>query len=52
MGQYKLSIDFAWQIMLGIEINDFNIVIAIPFTNIYIATQKEAKGVSIYGKEF
>lgn len=50
MGEYKLSIYARWQLGLSISY-DGQIVIGLPFMNIHIATNKEASGYLIFGKE-
>jgi hypothetical protein len=56
MGQYKISIEFALFIGLGIyhmpDSGIRSIEVFLPFIFIYFGLEKEASGVRLFGKDF
>jgi hypothetical protein len=51
MGEYRFSIYSATQIGLLITYHYGQLIISVPFVDIYISFNKYAKGVLIFGKE-
>jgi len=45
MGQYRLSLNFNWQIGIGVRVDRQFITIALPFVSIDIGLLKHANGV-------